>query len=196
MTRQERTPLAAAARAACMLAMRAAMGPAAMSSSRSVAGRPGVTSVAPEITRGLPEPASPVASVWMAVASVRVAASLALGTTHAALEDSFSRGDLDAYTEIYDHDATLVMPPDGRCVRGRAEIRAAAAPLIALRPRKSSVVVRKLQNDDLALTQARWELAALADDGTRTQLSGHGIIVSRRQPDGTWRVVLDDPMSA
>ena len=40
-----------------MLVMRAAMGPAAMSSSRSVAGRPGVTSVAPEITRGLPEPA-------------------------------------------------------------------------------------------------------------------------------------------
>ena len=66
-----------------MVVMRAAMGPAAMSWSRSVAGRPGVTSVAPEITRGLPEPASPVANVSMAVASVRVAASLTLGTTKA-----------------------------------------------------------------------------------------------------------------
>ena len=37
-----------------MLVMRAAIGPAAMSSSRSVAGRPGLTSVPPEITRGLP----------------------------------------------------------------------------------------------------------------------------------------------
>src|ERR1700689_263329 len=83
MTRQERTPRSAAARAACMLVMRAAMGPAAMSSSRSVAGRPGVTSVAPEITRGWPEPASPVTNVSMALASVRVAASLTLGTTKA-----------------------------------------------------------------------------------------------------------------
>ena len=66
-----------------MLVMRAAMGPAAMSSSRSVAGRPGVTSVAPEITRGLPEPARLVANVSMALASVRVAASLTLGTTKA-----------------------------------------------------------------------------------------------------------------
>ena len=66
-----------------MLAMRAAMGPAAMSSSRSVAGRPGVTSVAPEISMGLPEPARLVANVSMALASVRVAASLTLGTTKA-----------------------------------------------------------------------------------------------------------------
>ena len=66
-----------------MLLMRAAKGTAAKSSSRSVAARPGVTSVAPEITRGLPEPASPVANVSMALASVRVAASLTLGATKA-----------------------------------------------------------------------------------------------------------------
>ena len=52
--------MSAAASAVCMLVMRAAMGPAATSSSRSVAGRPGVTSVAPETTKGLPEPARPV----------------------------------------------------------------------------------------------------------------------------------------
>ena len=83
MTRQERTPLPAAARAACMLVTRAAIGPAAMSSSRSVAGRPGVASVAPEITSGLPEPARPPINVSMAAASARVAASLTLGTTKA-----------------------------------------------------------------------------------------------------------------
>ena len=83
MTRQERTPRSAAASAARMLVMRAATGPAAMSSSRSVAGRPGVTMVAPEITRGLPEPARPAASASIARASVRVAASVTLGTTKA-----------------------------------------------------------------------------------------------------------------
>ena len=83
MTRLERTPLLAVASAACMLVMRAAMGPVATSSSRSVAGRPGLTSVPPEITRGLPEPARLAANVSMALASVRVAASVTLGTTNA-----------------------------------------------------------------------------------------------------------------
>ena len=83
MTRQERTPRPAAASAACMLAMRAAMGPAAMSSSRSVADRPGVTSVPPETTRGWPEPARLLANVSMALASVCVAAAVTLGTTKA-----------------------------------------------------------------------------------------------------------------
>ena len=54
-----------------------------MSSSRSVASRPGRTSVPPETTRGLPEPARLAANVSMAVASVRVAASVTLGTTKA-----------------------------------------------------------------------------------------------------------------
>jgi hypothetical protein len=66
-----------------MLVMRAATGPAAMSSSRSVAGRPGLASVAPETSKGLPEPARLVTNASMAAASVRVAASVTLGTTNA-----------------------------------------------------------------------------------------------------------------
>ena len=28
----------------------------------------------------------------------------------------------------------------------------------------------------------------------KAELSGRGAIVSRRQPDGTWRIVLDNPL--
>src|SRR6266545_1280973 len=66
---------------------------------------------------------------------------------HAILEDAFIRGDLDAFVGAYDDDATLVVPPDGRCVRGRAGIRAATAPLFALQPRMTIAVHRKLQTD-------------------------------------------------
>lgn len=114
---------------------------------------------------------------------------------HAILEDAFSRGDLDAYVEAYDDDAALVVPPDGHIVRGRADIRAAAVPMFAIKPHMTSVVHKKLQTDGLALTHARWELVGTAPDGSRIQLSGRGTIVSRRRPDGTWRIVLDDPLS-
>jgi ketosteroid isomerase-like protein len=57
------------------------------------------------------------------------------------------------------------------------------------------VVHRLLQTDGLALTHARWELVGAAADGRPMRLSGHGTIVSRRRPDGTWGIVLDNPLS-
>ena len=64
-----------------MLVMRAAMGPTAMSSSRSVAGRPGVTSVPPEITRGLPDAvraAPPGATLMECLRAALAAAGVAM----------------------------------------------------------------------------------------------------------------------
>ena len=53
--------------------------------------------------------------------------------------------DLDAFMEIYDDDATLIVPPDGQRVSGRDAIRAAVQPTLALRPSAQIEVVEKLQ---------------------------------------------------
>jgi ketosteroid isomerase-like protein len=58
-----------------------------------------------------------------------------------------------------------------------------------------SVVVETLETDGLALTYASWELDGTGPDGGAVRLSGRGTIVSRRRPDGTWGIVLDNPMS-
>ena len=50
------------------------------------------------------------------------------------------------------------------------EIRAATAPIIALRPRMTSVVYKTLRSSELALTHASWDLDGTAPDGTRTRL--------------------------
>lgn len=114
---------------------------------------------------------------------------------HALLEDAFNRSDLDALVAAYDDDATVVVPPDGRTVRGRDDIRAATAPLFALDLHLTSLVEKKVQTDGLALTHARWELVGVDARGHRTELGGRATLVSRRKPDGTWRIVLDDPLS-
>jgi uncharacterized protein (TIGR02246 family) len=113
---------------------------------------------------------------------------------HALLEAAFNAGDLDAFMEIYDDDATLIIPPEGQRVSGRDAIRAAVQPTLALRPSAQIEVVEKLQADGLALTHARWSIVA-TDGGERAEMSGRGTIVSRRQPDGSWRIVLDNPLS-
>ena len=114
---------------------------------------------------------------------------------HTVLQDAFNHSDLDAFAAAYEQDATLVVPPDGRHVHGRADIRANTAVIFAGRNRMSSVVVRKVEADGLARPPARWELTSTDADGTSTTMSGRGTLVSRRRPDGTWGIVLDDPLT-
>ena len=103
---------------------------------------------------------------------------------HVIIQDAINRADLDAFLDAHDDDATVVVPPDGRSARGRDDIRAAIAPLLALAPEMATVVVRKLETDGLALTHGRWRLA-VTEHGSRSELRGLGTMVSRRRPDGT-----------
>jgi uncharacterized protein (TIGR02246 family) len=111
------------------------------------------------------------------------------------LEHAFNAGDIDAYADAFEEDAVMIAPPEGRVVRGRAEIRAATEPIFALRPRASIEFRQKLESDGFALTHARWELAGTDADGARVALAGRGTMVSRRRRDGTWGIVLDNPLS-
>ncbi len=114
---------------------------------------------------------------------------------HSLIAAAVDAADLDAFADLYEDDAMLVVPPEGRRVSGRRAIRDALRPTLALgEPSARIDVVGKLQADGLALTHARWRIAG-TDGGERVEMSGRGTIVSRRQPDGTWRVVLDNPLS-
>jgi uncharacterized protein (TIGR02246 family) len=114
---------------------------------------------------------------------------------HTVLQDAFNHGDLDAFAAAYEEDATLVVPPDGRLVHGRADIRANVALIFAGQNRMTSVVCRKVEADGLALTHARWDLVSTDAEGTSARMSGRGTLVSRRRPDGTWGILLDDPLT-
>lgn len=102
--------------------------------------------------------------------------------THAALEAAFNAGDADAAAAAFDEHAAMFDPRQRRVVHGRDAIRAAIAPLLADAPTAEIAVLGKVQSDGLAVTHARWRVG---------ELSGHGTIVSRRQADGRWLIVLD-----
>jgi uncharacterized protein (TIGR02246 family) len=112
---------------------------------------------------------------------------------HAVLQDAVNHGDIDALVAIYENDATLLVPPGGRSAHGHHEIRSMMAPVLAARPHLTSTVDTTLVGDGWALTHTHWELTG--DGGNDTRLTGRGTVVSRRRPDGTWGIVLDDPLS-
>lgn len=113
---------------------------------------------------------------------------------HALIAAALTDGDEDAFAALHEPTATIVVPPDGRHVTGAAAIRAAIEPVLALRPVMRIEVVDKIESDGLALTHGRWTLNG-SSGGELIELAGLGTMVSRRQPDGSWRIVLDNPLS-
>jgi uncharacterized protein (TIGR02246 family) len=113
----------------------------------------------------------------------------------ALLAAAMNAGDLDAFVELHEQDATTVVPPDGKVVNGRAEIRAALEPIFATEPRLENEVLAKLEGDGLALTHQRWALEGAGRTGEASELAGRATIVSRRQPDGGWLIVLENTLS-
>jgi uncharacterized protein (TIGR02246 family) len=112
---------------------------------------------------------------------------------HALIAAALNDGDGDAFAMLHEPTATIVVPPEGCRVTGRGAIRDAIEPVLALRPVMRIEVVDKIQTDELALTHGRWTLTG-SGGGELIEMSGRGTMVSRRQPDGSWRIVLDNPL--
>jgi uncharacterized protein (TIGR02246 family) len=113
---------------------------------------------------------------------------------HALVAAALNDGDVDAFAALHEPIATIVVPPEGRRVTGRDAIRGAIEPVLALRPVMWIEVVDKVQTEGLALTHGHWTLTG-SHGAELIEMSGRGTMVSRKQPDGSWRIVLDNPLS-
>jgi uncharacterized protein (TIGR02246 family) len=106
-------------------------------------------------------------------------------------ERLFNDGDLEGLASLYEPDAVLVHEPGQQAV-GKAAIRDAFAEL--LRGNPSLTVNRRSaqQSGDLFLATYDWTITGTGPEGDVLNMGGRGAIVLRRQPDGTWLVVLDN----
>ncbi len=106
--------------------------------------------------------------------------------------EGLNAGNLDALMAIYEPEAVL-LPQPGQVVTGTHAIREALRAFIGMKPKMTLEAKALAHTHDLALTSARWELAGTGPDGKPIKMSGRSIEVARRQPDGTWLVVIDNP---
>ena len=108
-------------------------------------------------------------------------------------EDHVNAGDVEAVVALYEEGGSLVQR-DGGVATGHAAIRQAITRLVAIRVALRNDVVRVIEaGEDLALLYNDWSMSARGRDGIPIQTAGKAIEVVRRQPDGTWRFVIDDP---
>jgi uncharacterized protein (TIGR02246 family) len=105
--------------------------------------------------------------------------------------ERLNQWDLEAALELYEPEATFV-PEPGKTVTGRERIRYALERFAALKPRLTGEIQGVREGGGVALVLNRWHLRGEGPAGP-VEMSGTSADVLRRQPDGSWRVLIDDP---
>lgn len=107
--------------------------------------------------------------------------------------DGFNARSLDALLSLYESDAVLVPRAGEPPIQGRDRIAQSLQGLLALGGTISFTRRHTLNAGDVALLGIDWTITGASVNGERIDLSGHTAEVVRRQPDGTWKYVIDHP---
>ncbi|MBH0193730.1 MAG: hypothetical protein HP492_18560 [Nitrospira sp.] len=88
--------------------------------------------------------------------------------------------------------AAFVMKP-GLVVNGTSGIRQALEGFMALKPTLTIEAQQLVQSGDVAQYCARWSLKGIDPTGTAVILGGRSSSILRRQSDGRWLFLVDNP---
>jgi uncharacterized protein (TIGR02246 family) len=101
-------------------------------------------------------------------------------------------GDMEAILATYDPNAVM-MGPTGMPATGTAALREAFKQFLAITPQITIVKQNLVQSGDVALHSYTWDMTAKTPDGHPIEQSGLSLVVLRKQPDGKWLMVIDNP---
>ena len=104
-------------------------------------------------------------------------------------------GNVDAALDLYDENAVFAVQP-GQVVRGQTEIRKALEGFAAMKPTLAGEIVRVLETTDHAIVFNSWTLRGTSPDGSPIQMGATSADVLRKDSNGQWRVLIDDPWGA
>jgi uncharacterized protein (TIGR02246 family) len=116
-------------------------------------------------------------------------------TPHQVLESivhGINSGDLESLMPLYENDAAFATEP-GSLAHGGTGVREALTGFISMDGTLDLEVTRVLEADDLALVMGVWSFDGTGPDGEPVRLESRNADVLRRQADGTWRFVIDNP---
>jgi ketosteroid isomerase-like protein len=109
---------------------------------------------------------------------------------HREVEAAFNDGDVDALVRLYESDARM-MRDDGSMASGMDEIRDVWSGFVALGGRISLTTRYAVECDDVALLSNTWTF-----EGAGMTFSSVTAEVARRQGDGSWLYLIDNPYGA
>jgi uncharacterized protein (TIGR02246 family) len=111
---------------------------------------------------------------------------------HTLFAEGINAGDADAVAALYEEEAILVADPTN-IVRGRAAILDGLKNFLTIGPKMTLNGARVVRNGDIALLYSDWTIKGKNPNGSLMTVDVRPTLVARRQADGAWKVVIDDP---
>jgi uncharacterized protein (TIGR02246 family) len=117
----------------------------------------------------------------------------------ATIHDRFCQAcnarNLDRLVDLYESDAVIV-ERTGELAQGTGAIREHLSNLLSMQPAMTILHSRTVIAGELAQLSSHWRSTAVAPDGSTVELEYHGSELARHQPDGSWRLLIDNPWGA
>ena len=102
--------------------------------------------------------------------------------------------DIEALLDLFEPNAVFIDPTTGAEARGHDDIRAAVLEMFEANPRiEEAAPARVWVAEDIALVLSSWSLEMSGPDGDPIRETGTATDVMRKQTDGSWRYVIDNP---
>lgn len=101
-------------------------------------------------------------------------------------------GDIDAILATFEPNGVLMGQP-GMPAMGAPALREAFQQFIAINPKITVTSHEVIQAGDIALHSSTWKMSGKTPDGHPIEQNGFSVVVLRKQPDGSWLMVIDNP---
>jgi len=110
---------------------------------------------------------------------------------HKSLAEAYNTGDLNTVMSMYDSSGIIVADPSNP-VSGKERFEAAVKGILSIKGKMEIKTVYCLESGDVAVGRSEWSIR----DGNETKVAAKGIELLKRQPDGTWKVLIDHAFGA
>ena len=111
-------------------------------------------------------------------------------------QEAMNEGDLDKAMNLYDDNAVFVQEPGKPAITGLDNIREVIKQFQAVKPKLKVEVMQFVEADDVAFFTLKWEIKGTTPEGEAIQMSSYDGNVVKRQPDGSWKTIIDNPFHA
>jgi ketosteroid isomerase-like protein len=108
------------------------------------------------------------------------------------MTSSFEAGDIDTVMQTYEPSQSIAFEP-GQIVSDGTVARQIFTQFNAMSPKFSYSGHEVIVEGDIAVHIAPWKMNGTGPDGKTVDGAGLSIAVLRRQPDGNWKMVIDNP---